>query len=170
MSGSLAERVEALESRLERAEAELEIHRLIVRYGLAVDAGDAEAAMALFTEDAVYEVRAVDTGLRESSGQTLWMEGAEAVGHMVLGENHQSLLPNSAHTIGPVVVSVEGDRGRATGYSRIYHREEDDFRLFRIGMNHWELVKRPEGWRIARRVSQAVGAEDVMELTRLGLE
>jgi hypothetical protein len=41
----LARRVQALED-------ELAIHRLIVRYGLGVDAGDADRGAGVFTEDA----------------------------------------------------------------------------------------------------------------------
>ena len=50
MSGDLEARLAALEQRLTAAEDELAIHRLIVRYGLAVDVGDADSAAAVFTE------------------------------------------------------------------------------------------------------------------------
>lgn len=170
MSGTLEQQLEELRARLDRVEAELAVHRTIVRYGLAVDSGDAEAAMALFTPDCVYEVKAVDTGRRKSSGGSLVMRGREAVGEMVAGANHQSLLPNAAHTIGPAVVAVDGDEANATGYSRIYHREGEDFRLFRLGMNHWKLVRRDGRWLIHSRMSQAIGESDVQELMRKGLE
>ena len=53
--------------RVEALEDELAIHRVIVRYGLAVDAGDAERGAGVFTEDGVYDV---DVGR---------MEGREAI-------------------------------------------------------------------------------------------
>lgn len=172
MSDSLQAKVDALAERLDRVESELAVHRTIIRYGLAVDAGDAEATMALFTPDCTYEVKAVDTGRRQSEGGgagSLVMRGREAVGEMVNGPNHQSLLPNASHTIGPFVVKVDGDEAEATGYSRIYHREGEDFRLFRLGMNHWKLVRREGRWLIHQRVSQAIGESDVQQLMRKGL-
>ena len=45
MTMSVEERLAELETRLTSAEDELAVHRLIVRYGLAVDAGEAEAAL-----------------------------------------------------------------------------------------------------------------------------
>jgi hypothetical protein len=62
----LARRVRALED-------ELAIHRLIVRYGLGVDAGDAVEGAGVFTEDGVYDV---DVGR---------MAGRDAVCAMVCG-------------------------------------------------------------------------------------
>src|SRR5258706_5017282 len=73
---TLDETVAALVRRVARLEDELAIHRLIVTYGLAVDAGDADRSAAVFTEDGVYDV---DVGR---------MEGREAVRAMVRGPRH----------------------------------------------------------------------------------
>ncbi len=170
MSDSIEDQVSALAKRLERVEDELAIHRLIVRYGLAVDAGEAEAAMELFTKDTLYEVRAVGTGTGGDATQSLVMRGRAAVGEMVRSEDHQKLLPNAAHTIGPAVVHVDGDTATATGYTRIYHREDDDFRMFRMAVNHWELVKQDGRWWVHRRYSQVLGGTDVQDLMRKALD
>ncbi len=163
----LERRVEQLEARLRRSEDELAVRNLVVRYGLAVDAGDDAATMALFTDDAIYEVRAVGTGMAGRDQQeSLIMRGPAAVGEMVRGDRHQSLLPNSGHTIGPVVVEVDGDRASAWGYSRVYVKRGEDYVLFRLGLNSWELARGEKGWRIARRTSQAVGHADGLELIR----
>lgn len=171
MSEALEAKVEELTARLVRVEDELNVHRLIVRYGFAVDCGDADATMALFTEDTVFEVGAVGTGLDPSRDPVFTMNGREAVGAMVRSDTHQNLLPNSAHTPGPIVVEVDGDTAHATGYTRIYHREEDGgYRLFRIAVNDWDLVKRAGRWQIARRRSEIVGTTAAQGLMRLGLE
>src|SRR5436190_7463483 len=52
----LRQQVAALARRVQALENELAVHRQIVRYGFAVDTGDADGAAALFTEDAVYDV------------------------------------------------------------------------------------------------------------------
>src|SRR5438093_12384154 len=52
----LRQQVAALARRVQALEDELAVRRQIVRYGFAVDTGDADGAAALFTEDAVYDV------------------------------------------------------------------------------------------------------------------
>ena len=93
---------------------------------------------------------------------------------LVLGP-HQSLLPNCAHTIGPVVVRLFDGRAEATGYTRIYLRREkgqpdDHIQLFRLAYNRWELEKQRDGsWLIARRVSRVLGDAGAHELFRAAL-
>jgi ketosteroid isomerase-like protein len=154
----LLSRVERLEQRLRTVEDELEITRTVVEYGLAVDAGEAEVTGQLFTEDTVFDV----------DGNNI-MRGRAAVEAMVLGPGHQSLLPNCAHTIGPIVVDVDGDSARATGYSRIYRATGDSFELFRIGCNQWELERRGPGWRINKRTTRVLGSLESQAILRSGL-
>ncbi len=148
----LARRVQALED--ERA-----IHRLIVRYGLGVDAGDPDQSAAVFAEDGVYDV---DVGR---------MEGREAVREMVRGVRHQAMVGRCAHQIGPAVVTLEGpERASAVGYSRVYLRTPDGVvEVYRVSLNRWELVKRHGEWLIARRTTRLLGhpeALDVLAETR----
>src|ERR1700741_2389071 len=108
----LETRITALERRLSAAEDELAIRNLIVRYGLAVDLGDAQAVADVFTPDAEFAVGNASSDLR---GEDVVFRGREQIKKdLVLGP-HQALLPNCAHTIGPVVVSLDGDRAEATG-------------------------------------------------------
>lgn len=171
----LAARVEALERRVGALEDELAVHRLIVTYGFAVDTGDADATGELFTADTLYDV---DT--------TLVMEGRDGVRDMVRGPRHQALLPNCAHTIGPAVVEVDGDRAVATAYSRIYLREDTleglsgarraarparrtgrgGIALWRLSFNRFELVRRDGRWRISRRTTRLLGHEEAQDLLR----
>lgn len=166
----LAARLEALERRVGALEDELAVHRLIVTYGFAVDTGDADATGDLFTADTIYDV---DT--------TLVMEGRDGVRDMVRGPRHQALLPNCAHTIGPAVVEVDGDRAVATAYSRIYlrdgrrdepregRRDESGIALWRLSFNRFELVRRDGRWWIARRTTRLLGHEEAQGLFRRAL-
>lgn len=152
-------RLAALERRVAALEDELAIHRLIVRYGFAVDSGDADATAALFTDDTVYDV-----------DSTLVMRGRDGVAAMVRGPRHQSLLPNCAHTIGPAVVQVDGDRAVATAYSRIYLRKGDDLTLWRLSFNCFELERRDGAWQIARRTTRLLGHAEAQALLARALD
>jgi uncharacterized protein (TIGR02246 family) len=145
----LRQEVAALARRVQALEDELAIHRLIVRYGLAVDTGDADGAAALFTEDALYDV---DGGLL--------MRGRDGVRAMVRGPRHQAMLPRCAHQIGPAVVEVRGERGTAVGYSRVYVRRDAGIEIYRVSFNRWELERRGDAWLVARRTTRLLGHEE----------
>jgi uncharacterized protein (TIGR02246 family) len=155
MAENLEGRMAAIERRLEAAEDELAIHRLIVGYGLAVDTGDADAAADVFTATGVYDV---DIGR---------MEGRAAVRAMVQGERHQSMVGHCAHQIGPVVVQLEPpDRAAATGYSRVYLDTRAGTHIYRVSFNRWELVKRDGAWRIAQRTTRVLGHAEALGVFR----
>jgi ketosteroid isomerase-like protein len=151
-------KLEALDARVQALEDELAITRTVVEYGFAVDAGDAPATGVLYTEDTVFDV---DGGFV--------MRGRDAVEGMVSGAEHQSLLPNCAHTIGPVVVRPDGDTAVVVGYSRVYVRAGDGYELFRIGCNRWEMERGPSGWVIAKRTTRVLGSEESQAVLASGL-
>jgi uncharacterized protein (TIGR02246 family) len=153
--GDLEERVAALGRRVEQLEDELAIHRLIVSYGLGVDAGDADRGAGVFTEDGVYDV---DVGL---------MEGRDAVRAMVRGARHQEMVGNCAHQMGPAVVTFDApDRAHATGYSRVYLATRAGTHVYRVSLNRWELVKQSGDWLIARRTTRLLGHPEALALLR----
>jgi len=151
----LRQQVAALARRVQALEDELAVHRQIVRYGFAVDTGEADGAAALFTEDAVYDVDG-----------PLLMRGRDGVRAMVRGPRHQAMLPRCAHQIGPAVVEVHGDRATAVGYSRVYVRREAGIEIYRVSFNRWELVKGNGEWRIARRTTRILGHDEAQTLFR----
>ena len=87
----LRKQLDDLTRRVQVLEDELAIHRVIVRYGLAVDIGDADATADTFVEDGVYDV---DVGL---------MRGREAVREMVRSERHQKMVVQTA-SLGVLIV------------------------------------------------------------------
>lgn len=158
-------RLAHLEQRLQRAEDELAIRNLMVRYGLAVDCGDVAAAVACHSEDAVYIVSAPSAGREDDQpAEDLELRGHQAIADMLSSELHQSLLPNCAHTVGPVTLEVAGDSARATGYSRLYHYQQQQFQLMRVAINEWQFVRRDERWFIASRESRLLGDEAAKQL------
>jgi len=155
MSEDLEVRVAALERRVTAAEDELAIHRLIVRYGLGVDAGDADRGAGVFTEDGVYDV---DVGR---------MEGRAAVRAMLESPRHQEMVGRCAHQMGPAVVAVEGPgRATAVGYSRVYLATRAGTHVYRVSTNRWELVKRNGAWLVAKRTTRVLGHPEALEHRR----
>jgi hypothetical protein len=156
-------------TRLQAVEDELAIRNLITRYGLAVDCGAAATAAALHTADWVYEVAAPGSGRDDGDRHeeaTLLMEGQAAIHSMLEGAGHQALLPNCAHTVGPLQVELDGDSASASGYSRLYHTEGEAVRLVRLGLNRWLLRREEDGWRIQRRTSCPVGSDAAQQLLK----
>lgn len=157
---NIESRLQALEERLERVEDELSIRNVLVRYGLAVDTGNPEATADTFTNDAEYDIGPLVTGGRNP---VIINNREGIVNDLVLGDAHQRLLPNCAHTIGPVIVHVHENSASAVGYSRIYHRNRKEtkgnrFNLFRLGLNRWTLVRGTDGkWEVAKRSSRVLG-------------
>jgi uncharacterized protein (TIGR02246 family) len=150
----LEKTVETLARRVQALEDELAIHRLIVRYGLAVDVGDADGAAAVFTEDTIYDV---DVGV---------MHGRQGVRDMVRGARHQAIVGRCAHQIGPAVVEVQGDRAVATGYSRVYLRTGEVIGIHRVSLNRWELERRNGQWHIAHRTTRLLGHDEAKDVFR----
>jgi uncharacterized protein (TIGR02246 family) len=148
--------VSALARRVQALEDELAIHRVIHRYGPAVDAGDAEGAAAVFTDEGVYDV---DVGR---------MEGRAAVRAMIDGARHQSMVGHCAHQMGPLVVTVgdDGAHAEAVGYSRVYLHSAAGTHVYRVSFNRWSLVKRDGAWLIAHRRTRLLGHPEALTVLR----
>jgi len=152
--------IAALTRRVQALEDELAIHRLIVRYGLAVDTGDAERTAAVFAPEGVYDA---DVRL---------MNGRADIEDMVRGVRHQRMVGRCAHQIGPAVVRVDGDTAVALGYSRVYLRTEPPehrIDVYRVSLNRWELERRGGSWLIVRRVTRLLGHEEAKTIFADGL-
>ncbi|MGH7856341.1 MAG: nuclear transport factor 2 family protein, partial [Candidatus Binatia bacterium] len=107
--------------------------------------GDSDAAAALWDDDGV-----LDSDLSH-------LEGPAAVAEMVLSEGQQSLIRQGcAHVQGFPVLTVEGDRATATGYSRVYRHTDEGHEVWRVSANHWEFRRTPSGWRVTRRTNRVI--------------
>ena len=145
-------------------EAELAIRNVIARYGMAADCGDIKTALACHTEDAIYVVSNPRAG-REGESGDLELKGHKAIADMLSSEMHQSLLPDCAHTVGPLVVEVDGEAAKVIGYSRVYHEQK----LMRLAINVWNMHKEENGWKIARRESRVMGEPAAQTLLKEAL-
>jgi hypothetical protein len=162
---ALVRRLSSLEQRLQRVEDELAIRNLMTRYCLAADCGNDVLAMACHAEHAQYSVSAPKAG-RAGEHDDLVLEGREAIGEMLRSELHRSMLPDTAHTVGPNDIRVEGDSAYAVGYSRLYLREEGQPRLMRLAINQWVFERVDGNWLISRRYSRLVGEAAAQAILR----
>lgn len=170
MNDIVEQRLEALTQRLQYVEDELAIRQLMARYGMAVDCDDVEAALACHSDDAVYIVSAPGAGRGDQHQEAdLQLRGHPAIREMLSSPMHRSLLSGCAHTVGPATVAVNGDDARATGYSRLYHRNEDQCELLRVAVNEWHFCRRNNRWYIQSRESRLIGETAAKQLLRRGL-
>lgn len=135
-----------------------------MRYGMAVDCSDIETALACHSEHAIYTVSSPTTGRDAMDSGDLHLSGHQAIADMLKSDMHQSLIPNCAHTVGPATIELNGDSASATGYSRLYHRKEDDFNLMRLAVNEWHFIRDLNGWLITARESRLVGENEAKSL------
>ena len=152
---SVEERLAALETRLQAAEDRLEIMRLVNSYGPLADSGSSQAAAELWTEDGAYDVGGFHGG-----------PGHKNVGHKNIkaiydSAAHQELIHiGSAHFTGPLSIQVHGDTADAVGYSVVIKNEGDRWFLWRAAINHWELVRTRDGWRIKVRYNRVLDGSE----------
>ena len=153
--------VAALAARLQAVEDQLAITQVVIGYGPAVDSGSADEVAGRFLPDGVYDSRPPGP-----------MEGRAGIAAMVRSEGHQGLIHNGcAHVMAAPVVTVDGDRAVATGYSRVYRRVDDGFEVWRLAANRWELERTPDGWQVRYRVNRLLdGSDGARDLLRRGAQ
>jgi SnoaL-like domain len=105
------------------------IRNLLARYCLTLDLDDDEGWVALFTPDGVFEVY-----------------GREFVGHEGL-RGMAAAAPGGFHLGGPVVIDLDGDRATTTRNLLFVDRTTGETRR---AVYVDDLVRAPDGWRIAR--------------------
>lgn len=138
------DRLAALERRLQAAEDQLEIIRLLNSYGPLMDSGQSRSAADLWVDDGVYDLGG---GRRLSVPDDLVAMYAQ--------QGHKALVRNGvSHLTATPRITLHGDTAEAVAYSFVVLREGDRWYLWRASINHWTLVRRPEGWRIRERYNR----------------
>ncbi len=150
---------------MDAVKAELAIRNVIGLYGLAADCGDIDTALACHSQEAVYVVSNPSAG-RDGNAEDLHLKGHQAIRHMLTSDMHQSLLPNCAHTVGPLVVKVNGETATVMGYSRVYNQKGDLPVLMRLAFNRWKMRLDNGQWKIARRESRVMGEDKAQDMLK----
>jgi hypothetical protein len=157
---NVEERLAALEERVRAAEDELEITRLLTSYGPLVDSGQSKAASELWIESGSYDV----------GGRAKWTP--KQLEEMYDGEGHQALIhTGSSHLTATPRVTLDGDKAEAVAYSFVMLKEGERWYVWRAAMNHWNLVRTAQGWRIKERFNRVLDgsteSHDVMRRMKI---
>lgn len=145
----LEHRMAAVEARLQAAEDELAIIRLVASYGPLVDGGSTELAPGLFGTDGIYDLG------------TSRVTGAQGVAGLLQGSMHQDLLATGvAHVMGLPWVHVCGDQATAINSTQLFLRDGDGYSIYRVAQNLWKLQRNDDGrWTICERINRLIGPE-----------
>jgi SnoaL-like protein len=152
---TIEERLAAVETRLRAAEDQLEIMRLINSYGPLADSCESQAAAELWTEDGVYDV-----------GGSHISTSHRNIGHANIRAIYDSqaqrdlIRIGSSHFTGPLTITLHGDTAEAVAYSFVVKKDGAGWIFWRSAINHWELVRTPDGWRIKIRTNRVVDGSD----------
>lgn len=158
---SIEERLAALEARLQMAEDQLDILKLLNSYGPLVDSGSSEEAAALWVDGGGYNFSG---GI---SGGTRLEAPAQLVA-MYETDGHKGLVNTGvSHFTGTPRITLSGDSAEAVGYSFVILKEGDRWFVWRGAINHWTLARTPGGWRIVERVNRTLdGSQDSHDIMR----
>lgn len=125
-----------------------DIRELLHRYGFAADIGDALTWSRTYAADGVY-----DGAGGQISGRGQFYAALDDPGgtHKREIESHGSL-----HTVGGLIIRVDGQRAWAEGHALVWVRAGGGYRVYSLTYNHWDLARTAGSWEITRRVSRPV--------------
>lgn len=157
----IEDRLAKLEARLQNAEDQLEILRLLNSYGPLVDSGSSKEAAALWVDGGGYNFSGgISGGTR--------LEAPSQLVAMYETEGHKGLVNTGvSHFTGTPCITVTGDSAQAVGYSFVILKQDDRWFVWRGAINNWTLARTPEGWRIVERLNRTLdGSKDSHDLMR----
>jgi ketosteroid isomerase-like protein len=144
---AVAQSANSVESRLQRAEDELAIKRIIVDYAARLDARDYKGYVAMFTPQG------------EWSNRLGSHKGPVAIHKMLSALGPEGAVNTSNyHLVSNPRVEVNGDRATATSrYLFVMRGKDGSPRPALAGLYADELVRQSDGsWKIRRRVANDV--------------
>jgi hypothetical protein len=164
----------SIEDRLRAVEDKLEILNLIASHPPAADTGADYYTKWSFTEDGVIDLG----GGKGATGNEKIAAGQQSPGHLA------AIAGGLAHFAGLPRIELNGDEAVATSYLQILtphptaephevpnHGVSKGFRIHRVGVNRWELVRTRDGWKIKKRSMRSLdGTEPAREILRSALK
>jgi hypothetical protein len=144
------QRLDELEGRLRAAEDQLDILRLLNRYGPLVDSGSAAEAADLWVTGGGYDFTGV-------TGDGTRVEAPRGLAALYEGDVHAGLVAAGvAHLTATPHIDLHGETADAVGYSLVIRKEDDRWFVWRAAINHWALARTADGWRITERYNRVL--------------
>ena len=131
---------DSIEKRLQRLEDIVEIHQLFIDYGRALDDGDLDRYVSLFSESGQIDLGPIGRAC-----------GREEI-RRVMTQALNGLVGSSFHLITSPQIILEGDTATATVMWTVIHQDaHGQPQVTMIGKHHDTLIREHGCWRIASR-------------------
>ena len=155
--------IKTLEERVRAIEDRLEILNLIAGHPPSADTGSGEFAASFWAEDGVFD-----------QGGTL--RAGREIANFSSPQFQAAMRQGIAHFAGLPHIRLMGDKAVVTSYLQVLapdHVAAPDplsahpppegaqgYRVHRLSANRWDLIRTPEGWKIARRTLRLIEGKD----------
>ncbi len=153
--------IESLEQRVRACEDEREIRELLSRYGYNADGCRDGEYVALWTDDATYELSVVMAENANVEEMARTWRGKEGMRDLISDPNGHSRPGFYGHTMHvsdvSLVVHLDGDCAVANSYSLLYKEVEGVIHLLSAGSNEWKLRRVGGQWLIQSRSRSQLG-------------
>lgn len=150
----MAKAKKSIEERLQEVEDRLEILNLVAAHPPGTDSGATQFSASYWTEDGEFDRGAGLAG----------MKGKAAIASGPTPGFRAAMAQGIAHFAGLPHIALNGDKATVTSYLQIVmpndqgepvelssHGTSKGFRIHRMTVNRWDLVRTDDGWKIARR-------------------
>lgn len=142
----------SLEHRLTALEDEHELRDLLTRYSWCADLGRIDQYAALFTEDAVLDLRPM--GLERYLGRSSIRDD------FISSPAATATAGRTLHNQAPTVITIDGDTACGEGYSTVLYVDDGGaISVAGASYNRWSF-RREEVWRISSREVQLLGSDE----------
>ncbi len=131
---------DSFEQRLQRLEDLVEINELFIEYGRALDDGDLERYVSLFSQDGRIDLGPIGRA-----------QGRHDI-RRVMAQALEGLVGSSFHLITSPQIALAGDTATATVMWTVIHQDaQGQPQVTMIGKHHDDLIREHGRWRIALR-------------------
>lgn len=152
------------EQRLRIIEDKLAIYELIASHPPSADSGLTEYTASVYMEDGVF-----------NRGEQLdGAKGVEAIAAFILRPAHEEAIKSGlAHFAGLPLIDLRGDTAVVTSYLQLLqldnqgerremanHGYSTGYRIHRVVVNRWELIRHEGRWKISSRTLLPVDGTD----------
>ncbi len=137
---------QTVEKRLEALEDERAITQVLYRYATGFDYSRPDELLALFTEDAVLEIRAA------KGGSVRRFEGATLQKFFKDRPKPSSPLPTSKHLVTAPLIAIDGNTAKSECYLAVLSARPEGTAVGTYGRYEDRFVKRNGRWLLQERI------------------